>query len=64
MNINKLSLLLMSAGLYLIGYGCLIWSEGWFVGLCIFLLQWASNIDNRIKYAEKQNQLLDLFKIR
>ena len=54
----------MSAGLYLIGYGCLIWSEGWFVGLCIFLLQWASNIDNRIQYAEKQNTLLDLFKGR
>lgn len=43
----------MSWGLYLIGYGFLIWSEGWFVALCIFILQWASNIDNRTKYVEK-----------
>ena len=61
---NKISFMLMSLGLYLIGYGCLVWSEGWFIALCILLIQWASNIDNRTKYVEKQNTLLDLFKGR
>ena len=61
---NNLSFMLISLGLYLIGYGCLVWSEGWFVALCILLIQWASNIDNRTKYVEKQNSLLDLFQNR
>jgi hypothetical protein len=61
---NNLSMMLISLGLYLIGYGCLAWSEEWFTALCIFVLQWASNIDNRTKYVEKQNKLLDLFQTR
>ena len=61
---HKLSLMLMTLGLYFIGYGLLIWSEGWLVAVCILFIQWASNIDNRIKYAEKQNTLLDLFPVR
>ena len=61
---SKLSAMLISFGLYLIGYGCLVWSEGWFTALCIFVLQWASNLDNRTKYVERQNSPLDLFQIR
>jgi hypothetical protein len=61
---NKISYLLIGIGLSLIGYGFLIWSEGWFVALCIYIIQWASNMENRIKYVEKQNTLLDLFKGR
>ena len=56
--------MLICIGLSLIGYGCLVWSEGWFVALCIYIIQWASNMENRIKYVEKQNTLLDLFKGR
>ena len=61
---DNLGLILITLGLYLIGYGLLVWSEGWLVAVCILFIQWASNIDNRIKYAEKQNTLLDLFKVR
>jgi hypothetical protein len=61
---NKISYLLIGIGLSLIGYGFLVWSEGWLVALCIYMIQWASNMENRIKYVEKQNTLLDLFKGR
>ena len=56
--------MLICIGLSLIGYGFLVWSEGWLVALCIYIIQWASNMENTIKYVEKQNTLLDLFKGR
>lgn len=41
---------LINLGLYFIGYGILCWSEGWVVALAVFFIQWAGNIDWKIKY--------------
>lgn len=44
---------LITLGLYLIGYGILCWSEGWVIALAIFFIQWAGNLDCKIKYDKK-----------
>ena len=44
------SKILISLGLYLIGYGIIVWSEGWMVTLAIFLIQWAGNLQWRLTY--------------
>lgn len=41
--------LLIGLGIYLIGYGILVWSEGWLIALAIFFIQWASNIETKTK---------------
>lgn len=36
--------------LYIIGYGLLIYFNNLQTGLAVFIIQWAANVENRIKY--------------
>lgn len=44
---------MISLGLYLIGYGILVWSEGWAIALAIFFIQWCGNLEWEMKYDKK-----------
>jgi hypothetical protein len=42
--------LLICLLLYIIGYSLLIYFTNWQSGLAVFIIQWADNVENRIKY--------------